>query len=499
MKDKTLSRFPPGLAVLVDGSPTLQWFGIGVFSVLLGGLSVFASSLPVNHVILFVVAILSLFLVLVVQEMRKLLLGVILLDIPFQLDFYFAHREEIAQLGTLGGINISVTTIALLGLYALWFIEGLAQNNDRARFSLRDSQPFLWYLFFTACSVLVARDATLSFFEIFLLLQMLLLQVYIACTVRTRQEVVFIVSLLIVGIILESLVIIQVWYTGEVFAIAGISTRMNIDANIATQVLRPYGTLGSPNYAAAYLGLVLSLIASVFFTQLSRGYKTVAALAVGLGGVALLATFSRGGWIALSIALMVMGAIAWKRRWLSLSTPLAVIFSGLLLAVVFQDRIIARVTADDGGSAHSRIPLMKLAFNIIQDQPLLGVGANNFATVMNNYVTADLIGEWLYTVHNSYLRIWAEIGIGGLLAYVWILFATLRYGWRGGKSSDPILAPLAIGLMAGIAGHMVQLFVDVFNSRPPIQLLWFSAGFLAAICTISEEQEQLAVSYHEDI
>lgn len=491
MFNKALLKFTPGADITSDSSAVLQWLGIGSVSTLLGILSVFASSLPSNLVLLLIVAILSLFLVLIIQEVRKLLLGVILMDLPLQLDFNLFHRDEIAQLGTLGGINISVTTFALIGLYTLWFIEFLAQNSSRPRLTLHDSHPFVWYLFFAGCSIWVASDATLSVFEISLLLQMLLLQVYIACTIRTRQDVCFILILFIIGLILESFVIIYTWRTGDVFAIGGISTRVNIDANIEAEVLRSYGTLGSPNYAAAYLSFVLTLTLSVLFTQLSRWYKVLASLAVGLGGIALVATFSRGGWIALFVSLMILGGAALWKRWLSIATPAVVIAGGLLVAVFFQDLIITRMTTNDGGSAQSRVPLMKLAFNMIHDHPVFGVGANNFATVMNNYVTADLIGEWFYTVHNAYLRVWSEIGVGGLFAYLWMLTATLRYGWRGGKSSDPILAPLAVGLMAGVGGHMVQLFVDVFNSRQLVQLLWFSSGLLAAISTISENDARL--------
>lgn len=492
IRDKALLRFTPSTLATTESSALFHWLGIGSVSVLLGMLAVFASSLPVNHAVLFIVALLGLFLVLLIQEVRKLLLGIILLDIPFQLDFNMYHRDDIAQFGTLGGINLSVTTFALLGLYSLWFIESLAQNDSRPHLTLRDSRPFLLFLFFATCSVFVAHDATLSLFELFALLQMFLLQVYIACTVQTRQDVIFIVSLFLIGLLLESLIIIYVWRTGEAFAIAGISTRVNVDANIEAEVVRAYGTLGSPNYAASYLGFVLPLIAGVLFTQLHRGYKAMAVLAIGLGGIALVATFSRGGWIATAVALIILGAVALWRRWLSVATPFLALIAGLLLALFFQDLIITRITTSDGGSAQSRIPLMKLAMNMIHDHPLLGVGANNFATVMNNYVTADLIGEWLYTVHNAYLRVWAEIGIGGLFAYLWILVATLRYGWRCGQSADPILAPLAVGLMAGVGGHMVQLFVDVFNCRPIVQLLWLSSGFLAAMYTVSMREAHLA-------
>ena len=70
---------------------------------------------------------------------------------------------------------------------------------------------------------------------------------------------------------------------------------------------------------------------------------------------------------------------------------------------VFSAPIAARLSQDDQGSALSRVPLMKLAFNMIQEHPFIGIGANNFSIVLPKYLTSELRGEWLHIVHNQYL------------------------------------------------------------------------------------------------
>ncbi len=60
---------------------------------------------------------------------RKLLLAIILLDIPFQLDMHLGIRQGVTDSGGLGGWCISVTTIALLGLYIIWIVETITKNN----------------------------------------------------------------------------------------------------------------------------------------------------------------------------------------------------------------------------------------------------------------------------------------------------------------------------------------------------------------------------------
>jgi O-antigen ligase len=82
------------------------------------------------------------------------------------------------------------------------------------------------------------------------------------------------------------------------------------------------------------------------------------------------------------------------------------------LALVFHENVSRRLTADDGGSARSRVPLMKMAVNIISDRPTLGVGANNYTQALRPR-TPEFGNEWLYTVHNQYLLVWAEGGRAG--------------------------------------------------------------------------------------
>jgi O-antigen ligase len=128
---------------------------------------------------------------------------------------------------------------------------------------------------------------------------------------------------------------------------------------------------------------------------------------------------------------------------------------------------------------------------MIADKPVLGVGANNFALLINNYTTSEFAGEWLYVVHNKYLLIWAEAGIAGLLTFIWFLFATFGRGWRCWKLNDPILSPLSLGLALAVLGIMIHMLVDTFNSRSDIQLLWLVAGLISATYAMSLEENSI--------
>jgi putative inorganic carbon (HCO3(-)) transporter len=186
----------------------------------------------------------------------------------------------------------------------------------------------------------------------------------------------------------------------------------------------------------------------------------------------------------LSIAVLCL--LAWRRGWLSPTLPIIVVILALILFLPLQDVISPRLFGDDSGAAQSRIPLMGLAFRMIQDNPVLGVGANNFAIMIERYATSEFSSDWLYTVHNQYLLVWAETGTVGLVALLWLLLAILRRGWLGWKLNDRFLSPLALGFTAALLGHMAHMFVDFFNQRPQVQLLWLIAGLITAIYITSK-------------
>ena len=344
--------------------------------------------------------------------------------------------------------------------------------------------PLIAYLGITLLSVFVAQDVSLSLFEVCLLLEACLVYFYMAGNVRTREDVVFVVKVLLAACLLESVVMIILRFTGMPSTIWGLPAHIHIDNDPKEGFMRIGGTVGSSNFAAAYLSISLTCAASVLFTNLGRLYKWLATAVLCLGSIALILTFSRGGWLALMLSLALLCFVTWRRRGLSLKAPIAVLALLALLYVPFHSLIGARLFGDDRGSAESRIPLMNLAFRITADHPLLGVGANNFTVAMGPYLTSEFREEFLFAVHNKYLLVLAETGIGGLIAFVAFFVGTVRKGWQCWNFQDRLLSPLALGLAAGIVGHMVHMTVDVFRGRPTQQLVWLIAGLLVAMCRI---------------
>jgi O-antigen ligase len=421
----------------------------------------------------FALAALFPFVAMIVGDVRKFLLVAILIEIPLQLDKSLYYDYYAVQLGAIGGLNVSVTTFCLAALYALWLAELLAKATAVPRL-LRASLPLLAYLAAVTLSTVVAQNARLAVFEIFLLVQSFLLFIYIIKSVQSRQDLLFILTLLLIGLAFQGAVMIGVRIIGHSISIARI--RAGIDAGG-----RVGGTIGSPNTAASYLTLLLAPALGLLLTPLKGRYQWLAASAFGLGAVALLLTFSRGGWLAFTVSITLLCLLAFYRGWLSLRVILTMVAIAVLLFALFREPITARLFGDDAGTARSRVTLARLAFRMIKDRPVLGIGANNFGTVLQQYITPEFYGEFLFAVHNKYLLVWAETGIVGLVAVLGFLLSVIRCGWQGWQLRDRLLSPLALGFTLAIVGQMAHMFFDVFHSRPQVQTLWLVAGLVIAI------------------
>ena len=65
---------------------------------------------------------------------------------------------------------------------------------------------------------------------------------------------------------------------------------------------------------------------------------------------------------------------------------------------------INRILGDDAASAASRIPQYKIAWRIIRDHPIFGVGANNYYFFQQRYLAANPIhlyfdGQYIISIY----------------------------------------------------------------------------------------------------
>ncbi|HWH94440.1 MAG TPA: O-antigen ligase family protein, partial [Baekduia sp.] len=448
----------------------------GAVGAALGMAAAVVAADPSDRAKLVLVALIAPFVVALVGDLRRVLLAVVLLNIPFQWDVYFGYRDDIDRLAALAGWGVSATTLALAGLYALWIAQLLVRPETTGRPRLRSAVLPATFFALLLASLAVAQDRVVAGFQIALYGQALLLFVYLASTVRSRGDLRFVVVMLLAGLCLESMVTIALWASGGSLDVPGIATRNTAAVGGGSRV---GGTIGSPNNAGAYFAFMFALGGSIYLSRVDARLRYLALAGCLLALPALVLTLSRGAWIACLVSVGVLVLASPGRR---LSPPAvgALALTMVIVLVPLQGTISERLARNDEGAAASRVPLVQMAGEMIADHPVLGVGANNFVVELPGYAGGRFAEVWLSSVHNKYLLIGSEAGIGALTAFLAFVAATFLRAWRARRASDPLTAAVGAGLAAAVAGHAVHMNFDIFAGGATTDMLWVAAAVAAS-------------------
>ena len=106
---------------------------------------------------------------------------------------------------------------------------------------------------------------------------------------------------------------------------------------------------------------------------------------------------------------------------------------------------------------------------MIKAHPIKGVGIGNFGKFYSIYIMPG--ANQTNFSHNSYLQLWAETGILGLGAFLWIVFTFFRIGFRGLENSG--VKGIQIGsISAGIA-FLTHNIIDYDFFVPEVAFHWW--------------------------
>ena len=223
----------------------------------------------------------------------------------------------------------------------------------------------------------------------------------------------------------------------------------------AEGVRRAQAWYPQPNHLALMLGRALPfLLAAAVVSR--RGWLWAALALVGL---ALLLTFSTGGWVGGGVAVVVvLLAIGWRRLAARLGLAGACLFVlvfGLAAAGLLPERL--NPLRQTGGF---RLDLWISSLEMLRDHPLLGIGPDNFAYLYQQvYLREGAAAEPnLSHPHNWLLHFWLELGVAGLLAFLWLL---VRF-WRTARRVvyDSERRWLAAGALGSLADMLVHGAID---------------------------------------
>ena len=215
-------------------------------------------------------------------------------------------------------------------------------------------------------------------------------------------------------------------------------------------------------------------------------------LVAGILGVALLASWSRGGWLGAAAGVMAMLYFLPRRRWLGALLVLVLLLAGwgALGSGLVPESIVGRLTGFDvqfqdargvditpaNYAVLERMAHWQAALNMANAHPWLGVGLGNYEAAYADYALIN----WPYALghaHNTYLNILAETGILGLVAYLGFWAAVIALTARVIRRAPYPQRGLALGLM----GAWVHLSVHHLVDKLYVNNIYLHLGALLGI------------------
>lgn len=249
---------------------------------------------------------------------------------------------------------------------------------------------------------------------------------------------------------------------------------------------RLLSTWFDPNFIGGYLAFMLGpLIALLIYARHKRNKRLFGVLLILclFTLFALYYTFSRSGYLALMVVLVLLAFF--KSRKLLVAG-----FLCALLAFTFSPRVQERtLEAWTSGksfigldaqrpldpTAELRVWSWKFALEMISEHPWVGIGYNRYPYEINQRGHGLLSGHASGGSDSSLLTLWATSGIFGLLTYLSIGFVAAIISIRRLWKTEDFRSYLDAGLVAGFGGLMLHsIFVNSLTF--PLMMIYIFIG-----------------------
>lgn len=195
--------------------------------------------------------------------------------------------------------------------------------------------------------------------------------------------------------------------------------------------------------------------------------------------------FSRGAYIGVLVGGIVFCIVHSRIRWLVFSLLLLLLLSAigvktLPTATIQRWNMAFTDEKDRDKSAESRVVFWKLAFDYYLENPIVGIGYQNFPKI--NPAGLD--------THNYFIKVMVENGTIGIVALLFFLarcWCSIKFLLR--KARDPFFRALAMGMIPCMISLLIgNMFGDRFTHYPLIAYFFVYMAIIARGIDITERE-----------
>jgi putative inorganic carbon (hco3(-)) transporter len=348
----------------------------------------------------------------------------------------------------------------LFGFLAFWIIR---KGVPLERLKLI-GYPLILFILALFVSLIFSQNKIISIAELYkYVTSVLLFLAVISLSEKGKIVLWLIISALLISMYSMRQYFFVFPHLSEYILKQGISDPFILDYISQKRVLFPFVT---PNILAGYLAMIIPL---------TLVYKKRLWLIAPLC-LTLLLTKSLGGLLSLFVGLLIYFYLSHPCevvRQTSLRAPEGqsnlffekrgfIFLFGLLIIIVlvlFARSSNTKQHLQPAFSTMMRINYWKDAWGIIKTSPLTGIGLGNFNLAESRYA------------HNSYLQIWAEMGILGVISFFWLVITVIKFGIQDIKKSSKKNKTAA--LIAANSAFLAHNFVDFTFFLPETAMIWW--------------------------
>lgn len=252
-----------------------------------------------------------------------------------------------------------------------------------------------------------------------------------------------------------------------------------------------------PNAVGGTLVLIIPLFMILLFTYLWKKardnslitnhvqcFLLLMGLAVTVG--VLLLTQSRGAWLGLLLACVMVFFLFLLKKKVFLIVFLVgiLLFAFVIAPSLLENDQVKLTTRQAEGTLFFRIQLWNVVLPMIHENPLMGIGLNEFRYHYE-------VKRELSHPHNKLLLLAVELGLPGLIAYLALLgcvgVAVVRV-WK--KPGNNWLSLAALGLGCGQLAHFIFEMTDAVPLGAKVNIFfWLSLALVMAIYNYSYQYD----------
>lgn len=391
------------------------------------------------------------------------------------------------------GIGIADKAIELILFYWLFYKLTMFANNREIKLkAIKKNQLLMVFIFlfyiFCAVSVTIGQFSFLSIRPIKDMIIILSMIIIFIDVIKTEKDFLCAVKVLAITGIVANILLVY----GNLQGIDALNGKHAMYGSI----VRATGTFSDdPNYAALYTAITIPMSYSLSIYSKKYAYKIFYYFGIISGMVATTLTYSRTGFLCILVFLIIV----LRKRIGFLLIILLLGFTAIMALNVDEASLARAYTILDlmnlvsGRNSyvteHSfilRYSLLIAGVNMLINNFFIGVGLGNFQ--LNSVAYGAILPQ---VAHNTYLTIASEVGVGGIVLYLFSLYRA----WSNYNFSLLFFKNSKIGfLVEGLRISFLEIIVgSIFLTAQYEKILWILIAFSIIIINILHKKENMTI------